>query len=234
MAAPTEFQMKALTGVWELSSFDGKQKCRLNLRKEEVKTGGMQVNAPVSCRRGMKVMNQISGWSLEGFALNLLGADGKPLLIFNRRDAEKGFLSNDVEGTGYALAASGEKARERIAVLSQPASLPAIDEKKAPQEVTGRYQIFRAASADTGCQLVLERLAGLKTGTARASLASGCADSGLQIFDPTGWSVEFGDRLFMFSRKGHSMGFSRERNGDWVKDPVKGSPMLLKRAAPGA
>ena len=233
LANLTDFQSKALVGGWDFASADGKLKCRITLRKEAA-AQGMQLNAPAPCRRSMKIMNTIAGWSLAGSALQFLGSDGKPLLIFDRRDQERGFLSNQHEGVGYALSATGEKARDRIAVLSQPAALPSVDDKKAPPEFMGRYQILRASAADTGCVLVLERLAGPKTGTARASLAPGCQDSGLQIFDPTGWNVEFGDRLFMISRKGHSMGFTKERNGDWTKDPAKGSPMMLKRIAAGA
>jgi Protease inhibitor Inh len=65
-------------------------------------------------------------------------------------------------------------------------------------------------------------------GGARASLAPGCRDQGLLIFDPVSWQLA-GGRLVLTARKGHKTYLAAQPDGSWKKDPKEGPPLSLKK-----
>ena len=118
--------------------------------------------------------------------------------------------------------------RAVLAAVSRLA-MPTADNVTTPIAVAGRYQLLRANNADTGCVLVLDRTQpGPVSQSGKASLAAGCADKGLQVFEPSGWLVER-DRFFLYARKGHRSGFNIEKDGRLIKDPPAGSPLSARK-----
>jgi hypothetical protein len=65
-------------------------------------------------------------------------------------------------------------------------------------------------------------------GGTRGSLAPGCRDQGLVIFDPVSWQL-VGGRLVLTARKGHKAYLDAQPDGSWKKDPKEGPPLSLKK-----
>jgi Protease inhibitor Inh len=97
----------------------------------------------------------------------------------------------------------------------------------APADAAGRYSILRDGGKDTGCMLTLDNQA-KATGRKKASLAPGCRDQGIVIFDPVGWQIVAG-RLVLTARKGHKTHLDAQPDGTWKKDPKEGKGLTLKR-----
>ncbi len=62
----------------------------------------------------------------------------------------------------------------------------------------------------------------------KASLAPGCRDQGIVIFDPVAWQIVNG-RLVLTARKGHSTHLDQQPDGVWLKDPKEGKSLSLKK-----
>jgi len=97
----------------------------------------------------------------------------------------------------------------------------------APADAAGRYSILRDGGKDTGCMLTLNRR-GKAPGRETASLAPGCRDQGIVIFDPAGWQIVNG-RLVLTARKGHKTYLDAQPDGTWKKDPKEGKSLTLKK-----
>ena len=96
-----------------------------------------------------------------------------------------------------------------------------------PADAAGRYSILRDGGKDTGCMLTLDkRVKG--PGREKASLAPGCRDQGIVIFDPAGWQIVNG-RLVLTARKGHKTYLDAQPDGTWKKDPKDGKSLTLKK-----
>jgi Protease inhibitor Inh len=97
----------------------------------------------------------------------------------------------------------------------------------APADAAGRYSILRDGGKDTGCMLTLDNQA-KATGRKKASLAPGCRDQGIVIFDPVGWQI-VGGHLVLTARKGHKTHLDAQPDGTWKKDPKEGKGLTLKK-----
>jgi hypothetical protein len=97
----------------------------------------------------------------------------------------------------------------------------------APADTAGRYSILRDGGKDTGCMLTLDNR-GKARGGEKASLAPGCRDQGIVIFDPAGWQIVNG-RLVLTARKGHKTYLDAQPDGTWKKDPKEGKSLTLKK-----
>jgi hypothetical protein len=97
----------------------------------------------------------------------------------------------------------------------------------APVDAAGRYSILRDGGKDTGCMLTLGKR-GKGPGREKASLAPGCRDQGIVIFDPAGWQIVNG-RLVLTARKGHKTYLDAQPDGTWKKDPKEGKSLILKK-----
>jgi Protease inhibitor Inh len=96
-----------------------------------------------------------------------------------------------------------------------------------PSDVAGRYAVLRDGGKDTGCMLTLDKRAPAAD-RERASLAPGCRDQGIVIFDPAGWQIVNG-RLVLTARKGHKTYLDAQPDGTWKKDPKEGKGLTLKK-----
>lgn len=97
----------------------------------------------------------------------------------------------------------------------------------APANAAGRYAILREGGKDTGCMLTLNNPV-KGQGREKASLAPGCRDQGIVIFDPAGWQIVNG-RLVLTARKGHKTYLDAQPDGTWKKDPREGKSLTLKK-----
>ncbi len=127
---------------------------------------------------------------------------------------------------GISVAAPLEKPAE-----STPAPLRLAAKAAAPatssSDAAGRYSVLREGGKDTGCMVTLDAKAGARGGN-KASLAPGCRDQGIVIFDPVGWRI-VGGRLVLTARKGHSTHLDQQSDGTWLKDPKEGKSLGLKK-----
>jgi Protease inhibitor Inh len=94
-------------------------------------------------------------------------------------------------------------------------------------DAAGRYSILRDGGKDTGCMLTLDNRV-KAPGRVKASLAPGCRDQGIVIFDPAGWQIVNG-RLVLTARKGHKTYLDAQPDGTWKKDPREGKSLTLKK-----
>jgi hypothetical protein len=97
----------------------------------------------------------------------------------------------------------------------------------APADAAGRYSILRDGRKDTGCMLTLDNQVKAH-GRQKASLAPGCRDQGIVIFDPAGWQIVNG-RLVLTARKGHKTYLDAQPDGGWKKDPKEGKSLTLNK-----
>jgi Protease inhibitor Inh len=224
--------MKTVAGQWDIAVPKNNLKCRIQLNiggKIPKATVGM----PAPCRKSLASVGTIQNWAMttKG-AIQLIDAKGVSIAEFARSDA--GVLKSVVGTNDFTMEpVSGRyPSPQRLASVDAAVArlaMPAADTATTPIAVAGRYQLARANNADTGCVLVLDRTQpGPVSQSGKASLAAGCADKGLQVFDPAGWLVER-DRLFLYARKGHRTGFNIERDGRLVKDPPSGSPLSARK-----
>lgn len=133
--------------------------------------------------------------------------------------------------TGWRLGLGGTAAALAVASNLGAATAPGAAAQEplpaAPANAAGRYSVLREGGKDTGCMLTLDsqRKPG---GRASASLAPGCRDQGIVVFDPMAWRV-VGGRLVLRARKGHETHLDLQPDGTWKKDPKEGTPLSLKK-----
>jgi hypothetical protein len=226
--AITSDAVKTVSGPWDIAVPQNNLKCRVQLNVSG-RPANANVGMPAPCRKSFGTMGTVQYWELTGKGeVRFLGPRGEKLAEFSRADA--GLLKATVGANAFTMEpVSGRyPSPERIAGVDAAVNRlnqPQADMPETPATAAGRYSLVRASNADTGCVLMLDRtLPGNVPKSGKASLERGCQDKGLEIFDPAGWLVER-DRLFLYARKGHRMGFNIERNGQLVKDPPQGSPL---------
>jgi Protease inhibitor Inh len=222
-----------LAGVWDLSSESSNSKCRIALRAGQSASGRQQITIPLSCLKAFPDLAPVTAWEVTGEGhLDLFDAAGQTVLDFTPKES-KLFHASGPQGGVYHLAVlqtapqkkdlSGKGAPITPAAAKKdtpPAAIPAAD-------MAGRYSILRDGGKDTGCMLTLESQAkGL--GGKKASLAPGCRDQGIVIFDPAGWQIVNG-RLILTARKGHKTDLELQPDGSWKKDPKEGKSLTLKK-----
>jgi hypothetical protein len=224
--------MRTVSGQWDIAVPKNNLKCRIQLNiggKVPKATVGM----PAACRKSLASVGTVQNWAMttKG-AIQLLDAKSQVVADFTRADT--GVLKAVVGANDFTMEPvsgrypSPQRQASVDAAVSRMA-MPTADNATTPIATAGRYQLARANNADTGCVLVLDRSQpGPVALSGKASLATGCTDKGLQVFDPAGWIVER-DRLFLYARKGHRFGFNIERDGRLVKDPPSGSPLSARK-----
>jgi len=87
--------------------------------------------------------------------------------------------------------------------------------------IPGRYAVLRDENKDAGCLLSLNR-------NGRALVGPGCADQGIQIFDPVRWSYS-GGQIILRARKGRRISFGRKADGTWQRTPAAKKALGLKK-----
>lgn len=224
---------KGLAGIWELSNEETAQKCRISLRPEFLDGGRRQLAIPLACLRAFPILGPAETWTEDGNGrLVLSGRAGQTILEFAPNgDA---FLAAGQQGETYRLAAKSTQKEpsphQQGSIPPAPGAAGAPQEHRgaaAPAPAAGRYAILRAGGKDTGCMLILDNQ-GRTAGGAKASLAPGCRDQGIVIFDPARWQVVNG-RLVLIARKGHTTHLDAQPDGTWTKDPKEGTALSLKK-----
>jgi hypothetical protein len=94
-------------------------------------------------------------------------------------------------------------------------------------QVSGRYAIWRGRGTGTGCILNLDGKARGPMGNFRATLSPACRDQGVEILDPTGWTIEHG-RLLLSTRNG-TANFDRRADGTWAKEGGDSEGLVLTK-----
>jgi Protease inhibitor Inh len=224
--------VKTVSGPWDIAVPKNNLKCRIQLNVSG-RPPNANVGMPAPCRKSFGTMGTIQYWELTGKGeVRFLGPKGEKVAEFSRADA--GLLKTRVGTNDFTMEpVSGRyPSQERIAGVDAAVNRlnqPQAETPETPAATAGRYSLLRANNADTGCVLLLDRsLPGNVPKSGKASIERGCQDKGLEVFDPAGWLVER-DRLFLYARKGHRMGFNIERNGQLVKDPPQGSPLSARK-----
>jgi Protease inhibitor Inh len=229
--APLMAETRDPIGVWEFSLDGAAGKCRISLRPDASSSGGSQVIIPVACLRTFPVLGPVESWSVTGEdRLALLGRTGQALLNFAA--AAGVYIAVGPAGETYRLtglkvaaeehAPRGEQA-EKLPLPSSTQRQPAV----ALADAQGRYSVLREGGRDTGCMLTLD-VKGKGHARGKASLAPGCRDQGIVVFDPSGWEIA-GSRLVLIARKGHKAHLDAQPDGSWKKDPAEGTAMSLKK-----
>lgn len=227
-----------LAGVWDLSSQGTNSKCRIALRAGQSNTGRQQITIPLACLKAFPDLAPVAAWGLTGEGhLDLFDSAGQIVLDFTPLDSTA-FNASGPQGEVYRLAVmqSAPQKKELSAKQDSAGSphLAAANAKKeappaaiAAADAAGRYSILREGGKDTGCMLTLDNQAKGPSGK-RASLAPGCRDQGIVIFDPAGWQIVNG-RLLLTARKGHKTNLDAQPDGTWKKDPKEGKSLILKK-----
>src|SRR5262245_39743782 len=160
-------------------------------------------------------VNNQESWSVPGGDhLAFAGRSGQAVLDFRARLGAS--AANGPSGEIYRRAAINGVAEEGLSHEQGNKPQPPIvtaqaSTGNAQAEAAGRYSLLREGGKDTGCMLTLDvKVTPLRRG--RASLAPGCRDQGLVIFDPAGWEIIDG-RLVLSARKGQKAHFDALPDG---------------------
>jgi hypothetical protein len=232
-AAPSP-QVQDLAGVWDLSIEGTNTTCRIALRGQS-SAGRRQITIPLACLRNFPGLAPVDGWVLTGDGgIEFFDGTDQTVLDFTATDA-KAFLASGPQGAVYRLAALQGAPQKKAPFVKQGGTSPAPEAIATKLDVPaatvsgagGRYSILRDGGKDTGCMLTLDNQ--LKApGGKKASLAPGCRDQGIVIFDPSGWQIVNG-RLVLTARKGHKTELDQQPDGTWKKDPKEGKSLTLKK-----
>lgn len=225
----------ALLGAWTLEQVGAPRQCTVTFGPEAAGQG-RQIRFPATCRRALPVMDKVTAWALlpDG-TLRLDDALGKPVIRFTAPSGSRR-LGKGIDGQDYALDAAGfaRAAPRQPATPAETAATAAqrptiVDPARAPpaESVPGLYALMRQPGREA-CRI---RLAPPADGQAAAARFEGpCPDTGITIFDPSGWRYD-GGRLTLVARKGHSVELVFETDR-WRKDPAVGAPLMLRRLQP--
>jgi hypothetical protein len=130
--------------------------------------------------------------------------------------------------TNSVVSAPPAKSPAKAAPAKIPVPKPsAVAMAMKPSDLAGRYSLQRQAGKDASCFLILDDQNKAQGGY-KASLAPGCRDEGIMIFDPVGWRLAHG-RLVLIARRGHTTHLDLQPDGTWLKDPNEGKLLTLKK-----
>jgi hypothetical protein len=221
---------QALTGTWEFSSDHGIAKCQISLHPELAAPGRHQMTVPLACLRPFPVLGPAESWNLQGDHLAFVGRSGQAILDFAAKPGA--YVATGPNGETYRLAAMSGGAEDLPQIQQENKPQPAtqmaeVSTAKVQAEAAGRYSVLREDGKDTGCMLTLDAK-GASQRKGKASLAPGCRDQGIVIFDPAGWDITDG-RLVLTARKGHKAHFEARPDGSWKKDAAEGRTLSLKK-----
>ncbi len=234
LLAPTSQTVVNLAGAWEIASPDGARKCRVQLSPREAAERRMTLGAPPACRMAMPALVGATQWGLgEDGRIHLYKQDGAPLGSF-RRELDglfkaQGWVELTLTAVGGRITEAPRSETVAATLQALTGETPAKDADRAA--LVGRYNVARMRDAD-GCMLDLRRIPGPRPKQGgpvwSATLDQACRDEGLRVFDPVGWQYDQG-RVFLVAKKGHTIGFTAERDGGWVKDPAAGRPLWMRK-----
>jgi hypothetical protein len=152
-------------------------------------------------------------------------------LVSIHASAAPGFAPQDASGApGFDLV-QATPAQHRKPASASAANVPPKPSSLAlamkPADIAARYALERDGGKDANCLLILDNQTKAPGGY-KASLAPGCRDEGIMIFDPVGWRLVAG-RLVLTARRGYATHLDLQADGTWRKDPSEGKPLILKK-----
>ncbi|MCI0598520.1 MAG: protease inhibitor Inh/omp19 family protein [Beijerinckiaceae bacterium] len=230
---PPLAQEKGIAGIWVLSAGGVDGKCRILLGLEFSAAGRRRITIPRGCLRAFPLLGPVEAWNLSGDDhLEFFSRSGQTVLNFEAKAGA--YIAAGPQGENFRLTALREAVqKEPISNQGNDRPAPAFTtaSERPPSgalaDAGGRYSILREGGKDTGCMLTLDNK-GKAPGKAKASLAPGCRDQGIVIFDPAGWQIVTG-RLVLTARKGHKTIFDPQPDGTWKKDPAEGKALSLRK-----
>ena len=233
-----------VAGIWDLSLEPANAKCRIALRAGQSGEPRQPITVPLACLRAFPDLGPVAAWAVTGDGqLDLFDNAGETVLHFVVAEANA-FTASGPQGEVYRLTAvqgvpqknkpsiqqsGAAPATATITASKQPAGAAVAIKQDVPvaASVAGRYSILRDGGKDTGCMLTLDHHV-KGPGGEKATLAPGCRDQGIVIFDPVGWQLVDG-RLVLTARKGHTAHLDSQPDGTWKKDPKEGKGLSLKK-----
>lgn len=225
-------EVQAPVGTWEFSADNEAAKCLISLRPELSAGGRHQLTVPLPCLKSFPVLGPVETWNLvDGDHLAFAGRSGQAVLEFAA--ASGAYLAAGPNGVTYRLAAPHGAADQDPPLAGHgnkpqtPSPMAEMPAANGQANAAGRYLVLREGGRDTGCMLTLDPK-GTSRGKGRASLAPGCRDQDIVIFDPAGWEIIDG-RLILIARKGHKVHFDAQSDGSWAKDATEGKALSLKK-----
>ncbi len=225
-------EVQTPVGTWEFSADNGAAKCGISLRPELSAGGRHQLTVPLPCLKSFPVLGPVETWNLvDGDHLAFAGRSGQAVLEFAA--ASGAYLAAGPNGVTYRLAAPNRAIGQDTALAGRgnkpqpPFATAGMPAANVQADAAGRYSVMRDGGKDTGCMLTLDPK-GTSRGKGRASLAPGCRDQDIVIFDPAGWEIING-RLILTARKGHKVHFDAQSDGSWAKDASEGKTLSLKK-----
>ncbi len=179
----------------------------------------------------LPVLSLVDAWALTSDGrLDFIDRTGQTVLDFIAANSIA-FIASGPQGEVYRLASIQGTTQKTIVRQGAGGTPPDIVATKqdvpAAAGVGGRYSILRDGGKDTGCMLTFDNQA-KGPGGQKASLAPGCRDQGIVIFDPVGWQI-VNNRLVLTARKGHKTHLDAQPDGTWKKDPKEGKSLTLKK-----
>lgn len=228
--APPTLAVTTLSGAWEMSSEDGRAKCRLTLRSNEA-PGGRAIGFPASCRRALPALAKVAAWTVSPTGTVQLN-DNKGAAIVAFAEAPEPFkLKGSVDNRNYVLDSLG---RTRRFVERPPA--PAGAQQRGPatpanapafETLPGLYSMIRPGDQEV-CRINLSLQPGAQDGRYLTSFPARCRDRGLQVFDAVAWRYS-GGKLFLIARRGHEIPLVPGAPSQWTKDPPARSDLMLRK-----
>lgn len=230
-------EVKALAGPWDLvEDVPHQRRCRIQLNGARPDRNGLVVGIQTPCRMSIPELSHARRWGLDRQGhIRLYRDNGREIVAFNSHKQPGGtmrFTANAGESR-IALETAGERrdAQKRdlevAAAVTSASSPSAAVADETLRGLIGRYTLARSVSGP-GCSFTLELEAAQLPKARKATLDPACTDTGLKVFDPVGWRLD-GERLFLIARKGHAIGFTRTSDGNFVKDPPQGNPLVIVR-----
>lgn len=220
-------------GAWELELAGASRSCTVTLGAEAA-GNARQLRFPATCRRAIPALDSAATWTLSASGQpQFLDSSGKEVVGFQKGTPETGLDGKGSDGKAYRLASRNhprvapQNAQNPAANAAQ--RITAVDPATAPSPASlpGRYVLMRQQNREA-CRLVLSPASA--DGRQPAAFEGLCPDTGLTIFDPTGWRYAAG-RLTLVARRGHGTDLVFE-NGQWRKDPAIGAPLLMRKLTP--
>lgn len=237
LVAASAPEIKALAGAWDVTAVASSKRCRIQLNGAQPGREQLVAGIQPPCRVAIPALTPVLAWGLgKDGRIHLLAGDGRTVLAFQGRPAEKGglrFLAGPAGGE-IALEATEQRYEAGRRNAAVAAALTAVQAPAtgtadpAAAAAAGRYTVTRDPK-QPGCVVTLALEPATIEKARKATLDPACADAGLKVFDPAGWRME-GERLFLVARKGHTIGFSRTREGHLFKDPPQGRPLLMVKS----
>ncbi|MGH6834751.1 MAG: AprI/Inh family metalloprotease inhibitor [Methylocella sp.] len=232
-AAPLP-RVQVLAGLCELSVDGTNTKCRILPRPAYSAAAYRRTTIPRVWFSAFPVLAYVDTRSLTGNdRLQCSGRTGRTRLDI-APTVGASFVACGPQGQTFRLAEIDDAAQENKPAGNQggntaPPYLATTQASPAaaPADAAGRYAILRDGGKDSGCMLTLDNQ-GKAPGRKKASLAPGCRDQGIVIFDPAGWQIVNG-RLVLTARKGHKTYLDAQPDGTWKKDPKEGKSLTLKK-----